>query len=158
MSSLTRRTWPSPLRKNRNDRSRRQNEYSTGKRATGGFTVAELVITIVVMGFIIPAIALALTNLSVINYRARDLTLANLAAQNKIESLRSIGYNSISSGTVSFSSELPSSMGGPKSASYTVTTPQTGIKQIDVSISYTEYKSTHNLAYRTYISELGVGQ
>jgi type II secretory pathway pseudopilin PulG len=124
----------------------------------GGFTIAELVITIVIMGIIIPAVALALTNLSVINYQARDLALANMVAQNKVETLRSAGYNSISLGTVSFSSELPSNMGNPRSASYTVTTPQTGIKQIDVNISYTEYKSVKNSTYRTYISELGVGQ
>jgi type II secretory pathway pseudopilin PulG len=126
--------------------------------SSDGFTIAELVITIVVMGFIIPAIAMALTNLSVINNRARDLTLANMAAQNKVETLRSIGYNSINNGTVSFTSELAVSIGSPKSASYTITTPQTGIKQVDVNISYTEYKSTRNLIYRTYISELGVGQ
>jgi type II secretory pathway pseudopilin PulG len=123
-----------------------------------GFTIAELVITIVIMGIIIPAVALALTNLSVVNYQARDLALANMIAQNKVETLRSSGYNSISLGTQSFSSELPSNMGSPKSASYTVTSPQTGIKQIDVNISYTEYKSVKNTTYRTYISELGVGQ
>jgi len=123
-----------------------------------GFTVVELVVTIVIMGVIIPAIAMALTNLSVINYRARDLTLTNMAAQSKIESLRSIGYNSVNTGTTSFTNELPSTLGSPKSASYTVTTPQIGIKQVDVSISYTEYKFTKNVAFRTYISELGVGQ
>lgn len=123
-----------------------------------GFTIAELVITIVIMGIIIPAVALALTNLSVVNYQARDLTLANMIAQNKVETLRSAGYNSVATGTQSFTSELPSTMGSPKSASYTVTTPQTGIKQVDVSISYTEYKAAKSISYRTYISELGVGQ
>lgn len=123
-----------------------------------GFTVVELVITIVIMGFIIPAIAMALTNLSVINYQARDLTLTNMAAQSKVESLRSIGYNSVNTGTTSFTNELPGTLGSPKSASYTVTTPQTGIKQVDVSISYTEYKFSRTVAFRTYISELGVGQ
>jgi type II secretory pathway pseudopilin PulG len=130
------------------------------KPSTGhsGFTIAELVITIVIMGIIIPAVALALTNLSVINYQARDLTLANMIAQNKVETLRSAGYNSVATGTQSFTSELPSNMGSPKTASYTITAPQTGIKQVDVSISYTEYKATKNISYRTYISELGVGQ
>src|SRR6266404_5943933 len=94
-----------------------------------GFTIAELVITIVIMGIIIPAVALALTNLSVINYQARDLALSNMLAQNKVETLRSTGYNGIALGTQSFSSELPANMGSPKSASYTITSPQTGIKQ-----------------------------
>jgi type II secretory pathway pseudopilin PulG len=123
-----------------------------------GFTIVELVTTIVIAGFIIPAVALALTNLTAVSYQARDLALANMLAQNKVESLRSIGYNSISTGTTSFSSELPAQMGAPKSASYTVTTPQTGIKQVDLSISYTEYKVSRTVVFKTYVSELGVGQ
>lgn len=123
-----------------------------------GFTIVELIITVVAAGVIIPAVLLALTNLSVVNKQARDQTLANMLAQNKIETLRSTGYNSLSDGTTSFSAELPSTMGSPKSASYTVSSPQTGIKQIDVSISYTAYQKAKSLSFRTYISELGVGQ
>ena len=129
------------------------------KRPTNqGFTIVELVVTIVIMGIIIPAVAMALTNLTVVDYQARDLALANFTAQNKIETLRSAGYNSLAIGTQSFSNQLPTTMGSPKSASYIVSTPQTGVKQVDVSISYTEYKKTKSLTYRTYISELGVGQ
>jgi hypothetical protein len=116
------------------------------------------VVSIVVAGIIIPSVALALNNLAAINHRARDLALANTIAQNKVETLRSIGYNSVSSGTVSFSSELPSSMGSPRSASYTISSPVTGEKQIDVNITYTDYGGSKNLTYRTIISELGVGQ
>jgi prepilin-type N-terminal cleavage/methylation domain-containing protein len=123
-----------------------------------GFTVVELVVSIVVAGIIIPSVALALNNLAAINHRARDLALANTIAQNKVETLRSIGYNSVSGGTVSFSSELPSSMGSPRSASYTISSPVTGEKQIDVNITYTDYGGSKNLTYRTLISELGVGQ
>ena len=128
------------------------------KHRQNGFTIVELIITIVIMGFIIPAVAIGLTILAVINNRSRDLVLANMVAQNKVEILRGAGYNSINTGTITFTSELPNSLGSPKSASYTVTTPQTGVKQIDVNISYTEYKNTRNVAYRTYIGELGVGQ
>lgn len=130
------------------------------KHRQHGFTIVELVITIVIMGVIVPAVALALTNLSVINYQARDSALADAAAQNEIETLRSQGYNSLSAGTVDFSSQLPGSMGSPKSASYTVTdnTPATGVKQVDVNVSYTEYKVARSVTYRTYIGELGVDQ
>jgi prepilin-type N-terminal cleavage/methylation domain-containing protein len=125
---------------------------------SSGFTIVELVVTIVIAGIIIPAVAIALQNLTSVEYQARDLALANMLSQNKIESLRSIGYNSVSTGTTDFSSELPLSMGAPKSASYTVSTPQTGIKQIDLSISYTEYKISRTVVFKSYISELGVGQ
>jgi prepilin-type N-terminal cleavage/methylation domain-containing protein len=123
-----------------------------------GFTIVELVVTIVVAGFIIPAVALALTNLSVVNKIARDKTLANMLVQNKAETLRSAGYNSLSDGTTSFVSELPNTMGSPRSASYTISSPTTGIKQVDITISFTEYHNSKSLSFRTYISELGVGQ
>jgi prepilin-type N-terminal cleavage/methylation domain-containing protein len=130
------------------------------KRPQNGFTVVELVTAIVVMGVVIPAVSIALTNLAVVNRIARDQALVNLVAQNKIESLRSSGYNSLNPGTISFTADLPSTLGSPRSANYTVTdnTPTTGVKQIDVSISYTEYQQSRSLSYRTYISELGVGQ
>jgi hypothetical protein len=110
------------------------------------------------MGIIIPAVTLAFNNLSVINRQARDMALANMIVQNKVETLRSKGYNSISNGTTSFTSELPSIMGSPKSASYTISTPRTGIKQVNLTISYTDYHKSRTLAFTTYISELGVGQ
>jgi prepilin-type N-terminal cleavage/methylation domain-containing protein len=123
-----------------------------------GFTIVELVITIIIAGVIIPSVAIALTNLSVINKVARDKALANMVVQNKVETLRSAGYNSLSDGSTSFVSDLPSTIGSPKSATYTVSSPAAGIKQIDISMSFTEYRVTKNLSYRTYISELGVGQ
>lgn len=128
------------------------------KNTQKGFTIVELVVTVVIAGIIIPAVALALNNLAAINHRARDYALANEIAQNKVETLRSDGYNSINTGTVNFSNELPASMGSPKSASYTITSPTTGEKQVDISISFTEYNATRSLKFRTYISELGVGQ
>lgn len=128
------------------------------KKHQKGFTIVELVVTVVIAGIIIPAVALALNNLAAINHRARDYALANDIAQNKVETLRSDGYNSINIGTVDFSNELPASMGSPKSASYTISSPAAGEKQVDISISFTEYNATRNLKFRTYISELGVGQ
>lgn len=123
-----------------------------------GFTVVELVVAIGLFGIIVPAVAIGLSNLAVIQNRARDLTLVNMLAQNKIETLRSAGYNSVTTGTTSFSGELPNVLSAPKSAQYVVTQPQTGIKQIDVTISYSEYGGAKTVSYRTLISELGVGQ
>lgn len=123
-----------------------------------GFTVVELVVAIVAAGVIIPAVALALSNVTGINHRARDLTLASSAAQSEAETLRSIGYNSLNTGTTDFSSQLPASMGSPKSANYTISEPETGVKQIDITINYSDYGTSRTLTFRTYISELGVGQ
>ncbi len=123
-----------------------------------GFTVVELLITIGMCGVIIPALALGLLSLTVYNNRARDLALVNMLAQNKMEVIRSAGYNSLSDGTVSFTTELPNTLSKPKSASYTVSSPATNVKKVSVSITYTDYRTSRTITYESLISELGLGQ
>lgn len=128
------------------------------KKNEQGFTVIELLIAIAVVGILVPTLVGFVTTLDRLNDRARDYSLVNSLAENKIESLRSAGFSSISSGTTSFSGELPVTLGNPKSANYIVTTPNTGMKQVDMTISYNDHGTTQTLQYRTYIGELGVGQ
>ena len=128
------------------------------KNTTSGFTVVELLVAITLFALIIPAMASGINNLTVLNNRAKDLALASLIAEYKIETLRSIGYNSVAVGTTDFSSSLPNTLASPKSATYTVTNPSSGIKQVVVTISYKDYSRTTTKSYTTIISELGVGQ
>ena len=123
-----------------------------------GFTVVELMITIGICGVIVPALAVGLNSLTVINNRARDLALVNIIAQNKVEILRSSGYNSLSNGTTDFTSELPTTIASPKSATYIISSPATGVKDVSIKVSYSEYGKTLTIDYETLISEIGVGQ
>lgn len=123
-----------------------------------GFTIIELLITIAVVGILVPTLAGFVNTLNRFNDRARDLTLVNALAENKVESLRSLGFSGVASGTTSFASELPITLGNPKTATYTVTTPNTGMKQVDITISFNDHGTTQTVKYRTYIGELGVGQ
>lgn len=132
--------------------------YAVAKTTEQGFTIIELLVTIAVVGIMVPTLVGFVNTLNRFNDRARDLTLVNSLAENKVESLRSIGFSSINTGTVSFTSEMPASLGSPRSADYTVTVPSTGIKQIDMTISYNDHGTTQSVNYKTYIGELGVGQ
>lgn len=123
-----------------------------------GFTVIELLIAIGIFGLVAPSISLAILSINRINDKAGDLTYANILAENKIETLRSQGYNSLANGTVDFSSELIDTFTPPKSASYTVTTPENGIKNVNVTIQYTDQGQTRTLTYASIIGELGVAQ
>jgi len=118
----------------------------------------ELLVAIAIFALVIPALSLGVRNLIVLNNRARDLSLVSLAAENKTEQLRSAGYNSLPLGTVDFSGELPTEISNPKSASYTVTSPEDGIKEVTITISYWDYSTTKSRNYKTIVSELGVGQ
>lgn len=123
-----------------------------------GFTIIELLVVITIFGFAVPALAAGVNNLTVLNNRARDLALANLIAENKSEQLRNAGYNSLSTGTVDFSGELPAELASPKSGSYTVTRPTAGLAEINISISYKDYSQIKTVNYKTIVGELGVGQ
>lgn len=128
------------------------------RKTEQGFTIVELLVTIAVVGILVPTLVGFMNTLNRFNDRARDLTLVNSLAENKVESLRSAGYTAIPTGTTTFTNELPATLGSPRSATYVVTTPSSGLKQIDLTVSYNDHGATQNVKYRTYVGELGVGQ
>ncbi|MDX1765580.1 MAG: prepilin-type N-terminal cleavage/methylation domain-containing protein [Candidatus Saccharimonadales bacterium] len=133
---------------------------------SSGFTVIEVVVAVVIAGALLLSITTLVNSLNVINDRARDLTIANALAENKMESLRSISFIGLVDGTTDFTSDLPESLTGAKSASYTICTadacsgdnPGIGRKRIDMTITFQDRGVTRTLNYRTIVGELGVGQ
>ena len=128
------------------------------KNNESGFTIIEILISLAILGVVIPTIATGINTLTVLNNRTRDLTLTNLSAENKAEKLRNQGFNSLDDGTFDFSSELPTELASPKSGTYTISNTEPGIKEITINISYRDYGNTRTLHYKTIVSELGVGQ
>lgn len=125
---------------------------------SGGFTIIELLITIAVVGIILPTMMAFVNELNRLNDRTKDLALINSMAENKVESLRSAGYSGVPEGTVDFTNELPESIAGPKSAEYIASTPNPGIRQVDMTIQYNDHGFNQTIRYKTLIGELGVGQ
>ena len=111
---------------------------------------------VVPSGFII--LTTFITTLAVVNDRAKDLTYANALAENKIESVRSLGFTALSDGTTDFTSELPDTIAEPRSATYVVSSPNSSLKQIDVNITYNDHGETRTINYVTYVGELGITQ
>jgi hypothetical protein len=108
-------------------------------------------------GLFVLSVNTAITNYTYLGQQSKDLILANSFAEGKVEELRNIGYNGLTVGTTDLSSQLPTALNGPRSASLHITNPITGIKQVDISISYTQ-RGQKSYSYTTYIGELGVGQ
>ena len=123
-----------------------------------GFTITELIVTIVIMAMSVPVIVGLINLLGAINDRARDLATIHALVENKIEGLRSISFTGLSAGTTDFSSELVDTIASPRSASYTISSVNTALKQVDVTVTYNDHGSSKSLHYRTYVGELGVGQ
>lgn len=123
-----------------------------------GFTVVETLLGIALFAILIPAIIIALNSISTLNDASKDLVIANIYAENKIEELRSIGYNSVPTGTVSITSTLPATLGKDRSGGYTVSNDTPGQKQITLTITINARGMVRTLTYRSVIGELGVGQ
>ena len=127
------------------------------KNKNAGFTLVELLVSIIVGGIIIASLGQVVNSYINVSKSGRYMNLANSFAEAKVEALRNDGYNNIATGTTSLTSQLPSQL--PKgTASMTVTTPSGGIKEIDLSITYHDQGSNRTLNYTTYVGELGVGQ
>lgn len=128
------------------------------EQKNAGFTIIELLVTIVVFAILVPTLASMIGLLDGVNDRSRDLSVVHALVENKVETLRSASFTSVNTGTTDFTSELPVTIGRPRSATYTITAVNSALKQVDVAISYSDHGSTRSLTYRTYIGELGVGQ
>ena len=127
-------------------------------RTSDGFTLVELLVSIAVAAIVTAALSQVVTSYVHVAQRGRYLNLANAYAEAKIESLRNTGYNGLSLGTTSLTGELPTQLPPSRSASMTITSPSSGIKQVDLTISYKDQGQSNTYSYTTYVGELGVGQ
>ncbi len=130
----------------------------TPNLSSKGFTIVEILVAIAVAGVVVGSLSQVVTSFVHVSQRGRYLNLANSYVEAKVESLRNTGYNALATGTTSLTSELSTQLPRSRSASMTVSVPATGLKQVDITISYTDQSQSNSYAYTTYIGELGVGQ
>lgn len=128
------------------------------RKASAGFTIVELLVAIAVGAIVTASLNQVVTSYLHVAQRGRYLNLANSYAEAKAEALRNNGYNSLNLGTTDISGELPSQLPPSRSASLTISSPSTGLKEADISISYKDQGKNNTISYTTYIGELGVGQ
>jgi len=128
------------------------------KESSDGFTIVEILVSIAVAAIVTMSLNQVTTTYLHVSQRGRYLNLANSYAETKIEALRNQGYNSLALGTSSLTSSLPSQLPPVRSASMTVTSPLSGLKQVDLTVSYNDQGFSNSYSYTTYIGELGVGQ
>ncbi len=131
---------------------------TTKPAALPGFTIVELLVTIALSGIIVGSLSQVTTSYLHLSQRGRYLNLANAYVEAKVETLRNQGYSSLTPGTTNISSELPSQMPPVRNASMVIGSPSGGLKQVDISVSYTDQGQSNSYNYTTYIGELGVGQ
>jgi prepilin-type N-terminal cleavage/methylation domain-containing protein len=138
--------------------------YSNYHR-NSGFTLIELIVTIAVIGILLPVVIMFLNAINSMNGKANTLSAVNAYAENRVEAFRSAGFQSVptTAGPVTFSGAegLPEGIPKPNSATYEVTLPDPAnpsVKKVVISVSFRSFDTTETRKYTTYIGELGVGQ
>lgn len=104
------------------------------------------------------ALTQIINNYISLGQKSRNVVLSNSYLEGKVETLRNIGYNGLGLGSSDISSELPSQLPAPKSATMDVTLPNDGLKKVDISISYNDKGQTRTYSYTTFVGELSVLQ
>lgn len=129
------------------------------KDTEGGFTLIELIVTIVVTGLIIIAITTLFITIERTQHRTQLLETATRAGEQQIEALRNNNYNSLTAGsTIDFTNDLPASLPSPRSGTVAVSEPTEGVKRVDVTVSYRDGNKTKDVKLSSLIGQLGIGQ
>lgn len=128
-------------------------------RQQAGFTIPELLVTIVFMGFAFIGITELYLNIQRIQEETAYVQVASHAAQTEIESLRNSNYNSLTVGqNIDFSSSLPTTLPGPRTGTVVVTQPMAGLDRVDVTVAYTDHGVSRQVELSSLIGIIGISQ
>lgn len=129
------------------------------KTKEGGFTIVELVVTTVVTGLVIVAVASLFITIERTQHSTQLLETATRAGEQQIESLRNNNYGSLTPGsTITFTDDLPAELPSPRTGTVAVSEPSTGIRRVDVTITYRDGTKQKDVKLSSLIGQLGIGQ
>jgi prepilin-type N-terminal cleavage/methylation domain-containing protein len=135
-----------------------------------GFTLIELVVTMAYMGIVIVSVSQLFISLRQTNREADNYTIAVEVAQKYIETYRNTAYSSIPTGTTDVTSAALTSYPSlltPRSATTIVNyvdtngntqATDTGIKQVEIDISYKDRTGTRQVQFTTQVAEQGLNR
>ncbi len=118
----------------------------------------EIMATLIAASIMIASVTVAVNSLAVLAQKHRDLVIANSYAMGKVEALRSKGFLGLAAGTTDLTSEMPSELKSPRSATMEISAESISVWHVDLSLTYSEHGTPRTLSYTTLVGELGVGQ
>lgn len=125
----------------------------------GGFTLIELIVTIALMGLVIVGLVNLYIMIETSQRKSYHLEIATRAGEAKIESLRNAQYNNLEAGTsMDFSSDLPEDLPSPKTGTVQISEPTSGVKRVDVDITYGSGSNEKVVKQSSLIGVIGIGQ
>lgn len=123
-----------------------------------GFTVVEVLVTIIIMGVAIGSISSLFISARNVQVQTLRYDQATRAAAKQIESLRNNNYSSLVSGsTINFTSSLPSSLPNATGTA-AISAPAADLRRADVTITYVSYGKTRTVKLSSLIGQIGISQ
>lgn len=124
-----------------------------------GFTIIELLVTIVVSSLIILAVASLFITISRAQNSTRLLEVASRAGEQQIESLRNENYGQLEpDSSIDFAASLPESLPSPRTAQVAISEPTDGIRRVDVTITYKDGNRNKTVKLSSLIGQIGITQ
>jgi prepilin-type N-terminal cleavage/methylation domain-containing protein len=125
----------------------------------GGFSLVELLVTIIVLGVVITSLGGLYYLTQVTEVQSQHFDIAVRAARTEIEDLRNEGYNSLNPGTnINFTSSLSSVLPSGATGTVVISEPIPGLRRVDVTIAYTDYGKSQTITLSSSIGVIGIGQ
>lgn len=129
------------------------------RTSQAGFTLVELLITIIVLSIVITSLGGLYYLMQISEVRSQHYDIAVRAARTEIEDLRNNGYGSLTPGsTINFTASLPSTLPLDKSGTVAVSQPLADLRRVDVTITYTDYGKLQTVELSSDIGVIGLGQ
>lgn len=131
-----------------------------------GFSVVELLITLVIIGTTFGAFMVIFTTIQTINKKALDIGTANSIAFTKMQDYENTPFgalpNTHPAGTLvqveDFSESLPRSLEAPRTAYVYINSVSGSLKQIVVSIRFGSGADQRQIDYANFIQNGGLGR
>ncbi len=133
---------------------------------SSGFSIVELLITLIVIGVVFGAFMVTFTSIQSINKKSTDMHAANTLAFAKAQQYENTAFNNLPNTTPqnslqqveNFSSSLPSYLPSPRTATVHINTISPTLKQVVVNISYGSGGNQQIVQYANFIQKNGLGR
>lgn len=128
---------------------------------SSGFSLTEIVIATTVIGLMVVAFANIFISIGSMQRENDNLYIANRAAEGVIEGLRNNHFNSLVPDGQSheYSSEIPDLyLPDPKTATYVITEPSPGLRQIEVTVTWKEGGRDKQVKQSALLGQIGIAQ
>lgn len=131
-----------------------------------GFSVLELLITLIVIGVVFGAFMTTFTSIQSINKKSIDVSTANSIAFAKVQEYENKDFTSLPTTTPTgtlvqvedFGASLPTNLESPRTAKVYVNTISPTLKQVVVDINFGGGATQRIIQYATLIQKNGLGR